>query len=359
MGPLRPQRDDAGPGLQPAPVDRAARPCGAAFRGDGRPIEAAASAGEHWSNAQPGADLSHAAGSAGNRLRPGFGHRQGGRRQRPRRCARSPARPASTTRPSTGRSTTARWRSRTLAANPPPTGGRCLTRRAAPSDPERSTGRGTGARSRRSAERELTACRVTPALDVERRPRRRATAPEAAPELDLGDVVATRGSSCDENGASAARTRRPDAVHRRGAWPGSARRLGTPSSDRWHPSRRTPPGASSSSRSSSDGQRIVAAPVAPCASLREVAESPAFLDPNAKPRNSRVFLDGIPTSPRADDLYLARDRGCLRENPARPLRPRAGRAGGGRARLPDPPDLRPRRAVIGQIIRRWRRGFAV
>ncbi|MEJ7654633.1 MAG: hypothetical protein WKH64_15540 [Chloroflexia bacterium] len=30
-------------------------------------------------------------------------------------------------------------------------------------------------------------------------------------------------------------------------------------------------------------------------SLKAVAESPAFLDPNAKPANSKVFLDGIPS----------------------------------------------------------------
>jgi multiple sugar transport system substrate-binding protein len=30
-------------------------------------------------------------------------------------------------------------------------------------------------------------------------------------------------------------------------------------------------------------------------SLKEVAASDAFLDPDAKPRSSQVFLDGIPT----------------------------------------------------------------
>lgn len=44
---------------------------------------------------------------------------------------------------------------------------------------------------------------------------------------------------------------------------------------------------------SSEGQRIVAASGRTVPSLREVAEGPEFLDPNAKPRRSRVFLDGI------------------------------------------------------------------
>ena len=37
-------------------------------------------------------------------------------------------------------------------------------------------------------------------------------------------------------------------------------------------------------------------------SLRSVAESPAFLDPAAKPRNSRVFLDAIPTIRRVPTI---------------------------------------------------------
>jgi multiple sugar transport system substrate-binding protein len=45
---------------------------------------------------------------------------------------------------------------------------------------------------------------------------------------------------------------------------------------------------------SPEGQRIVATSGRTVPSLRAVAESPAFLDPAAKPRNSRVFLEGIP-----------------------------------------------------------------
>lgn len=45
---------------------------------------------------------------------------------------------------------------------------------------------------------------------------------------------------------------------------------------------------------SEEGQRIVAASGRTVPSLRSVAESPAFLDPDAKPANSKVFLDGIP-----------------------------------------------------------------
>ena len=46
---------------------------------------------------------------------------------------------------------------------------------------------------------------------------------------------------------------------------------------------------------SEEGQRTVARTGRTVPSLRKVAESRAFLDPAAKPRNSRVFLDGIPT----------------------------------------------------------------
>jgi multiple sugar transport system substrate-binding protein len=45
---------------------------------------------------------------------------------------------------------------------------------------------------------------------------------------------------------------------------------------------------------SPEGQTIVAASGRTVPSLKSVAESPAFLDPNAKPSRSRVFLDGIP-----------------------------------------------------------------
>lgn len=45
---------------------------------------------------------------------------------------------------------------------------------------------------------------------------------------------------------------------------------------------------------SAEGQTIVAASGRTVPSLRAVAESPAFLDPNQKPANSRVFLDTLP-----------------------------------------------------------------
>ena len=53
---------------------------------------------------------------------------------------------------------------------------------------------------------------------------------------------------------------------------------------------------------SAEGQRIVARTGRTVPSLRDVAESPAFLDPNAKPRNSRVFLDVIPTIRRVPTI---------------------------------------------------------
>lgn len=43
-----------------------------------------------------------------------------------------------------------------------------------------------------------------------------------------------------------------------------------------------------------EGQRIIASTGRTVPSLRIVAGSPAFLDPQARPANSRVFLDGIP-----------------------------------------------------------------
>jgi len=46
---------------------------------------------------------------------------------------------------------------------------------------------------------------------------------------------------------------------------------------------------------SAEGQTIIAASGRTVPSLISVANSPAFLDPNAKPANSRVFLDTIPT----------------------------------------------------------------
>ena len=51
-----------------------------------------------------------------------------------------------------------------------------------------------------------------------------------------------------------------------------------------------------------DGQKIVAASGRTVPSLKEVANSPAFLDPNAKPRSSKVFLDSIPTIRRVPSL---------------------------------------------------------
>jgi multiple sugar transport system substrate-binding protein len=42
-----------------------------------------------------------------------------------------------------------------------------------------------------------------------------------------------------------------------------------------------------------EGQRITAQSGRTVPSLRDVAESDAFLDPNAKPASSRVFLDTI------------------------------------------------------------------
>ncbi len=45
---------------------------------------------------------------------------------------------------------------------------------------------------------------------------------------------------------------------------------------------------------SPEGQTIVAASGRTVPSLKSVAESPAFLDPAAKPSRSRVFLDVIP-----------------------------------------------------------------
>jgi multiple sugar transport system substrate-binding protein len=45
---------------------------------------------------------------------------------------------------------------------------------------------------------------------------------------------------------------------------------------------------------SPEGQTIIAASGRTVPSLKAVAESPAFLDPNAKPQNSIVFLNTIP-----------------------------------------------------------------
>jgi multiple sugar transport system substrate-binding protein len=45
---------------------------------------------------------------------------------------------------------------------------------------------------------------------------------------------------------------------------------------------------------SAEGQTVIAASGRTVPSLISVAESPAFLDPNVKPQNSRAFLDTIP-----------------------------------------------------------------
>jgi multiple sugar transport system substrate-binding protein len=80
---------------------------------------------------------------------------------------------------------------------------------------------------------------------------------------------------------------------------------------------------------SPEGQTIVAKTGRTVPSLKEVAESEAFLDPSAKPASSRVFLDGIPhirrvptisTWPEIEDaaegilengLYLGEDPGSV------------------------------------------------
>ena len=45
---------------------------------------------------------------------------------------------------------------------------------------------------------------------------------------------------------------------------------------------------------SAEGQRTIAASGRTVPSLRVLAESPAFLDPGARPQNSRVFLTEVP-----------------------------------------------------------------
>jgi multiple sugar transport system substrate-binding protein len=51
-----------------------------------------------------------------------------------------------------------------------------------------------------------------------------------------------------------------------------------------------------------EGQRIAAATGRTVPSLIEVATSPAFLDPDAKPAHSQVFLDGIPHIRRVPNI---------------------------------------------------------
>ena len=53
---------------------------------------------------------------------------------------------------------------------------------------------------------------------------------------------------------------------------------------------------------SPEGQRIVAKTGRTVPSLEAVAQSEAFLDPTAKPKSSRVFLDGIPTIQRVPTI---------------------------------------------------------
>ena len=60
---------------------------------------------------------------------------------------------------------------------------------------------------------------------------------------------------------------------------------------------------------SAEGQTIIAASGRTVPSLKAVAESPAFLDPNAKPARSDVFLNVHPRHPRrAGDGDLGRHR---------------------------------------------------
>jgi len=51
-----------------------------------------------------------------------------------------------------------------------------------------------------------------------------------------------------------------------------------------------------------EGQRVIARTGRTVPSLREVAESDAFLDPDAKPSRSQVFLDGIPAIRRVPSI---------------------------------------------------------
>ena len=53
---------------------------------------------------------------------------------------------------------------------------------------------------------------------------------------------------------------------------------------------------------SPEGQEIVAKTGRTVPSLKSVANSDAFLDPDAKPRSSHVFLDGIPTIRRVPTI---------------------------------------------------------
>jgi multiple sugar transport system substrate-binding protein len=95
---------------------------------------------------------------------------------------------------------------------------------------------------------------------------------------------------------------------------------------------------------SPEGQRIVARTGRTVPSLKSVARSDAFLDPAAKPRSSKVFLDGIPTIrrvptistwPEIEDaaegilengLYLGRDPMRVAQQLDRATRPLFARA---------------------------------
>ena len=112
--PLRAQRLHPADGAQPPAVDRAARERVTAARREVRRRDR----GEP--RAQRAVRREHALGRDRaqplHRLRQGVGDREGGERVRASVCARSRAKPASTKRPSTRRSTTTAWRSRTADA---------------------------------------------------------------------------------------------------------------------------------------------------------------------------------------------------------------------------------------------------
>ena len=93
-----------------------------------------------------------------------------------------------------------------------------------------------------------------------------------------------------------------------------------------------------------EGAAVIAGTGRTVPSLREVAESDAFLDPAQKPANSKVFLDAIPTIRNVPDgLDVAGDRGRRRADPRERHVPRAaGRRGRRRGRRGDPTALRPR-----------------
>ena len=93
-----------------------------------------------------------------------------------------------------------------------------------------------------------------------------------------------------------------------------------------------------------EGAAVIAGTGRTVPSLREVAESDAFLDPAQKPANSKVFLDAIAVDPeRADGVDLARDRGRRRADPReRDVSRAAGRRGRRRGGRGNEAALRPR-----------------